>query len=372
MGVIDAVSATAPDATAKVAARKSNLFLSEAERRHGLDGSAPAGDAGLMFTLYTRRGGPAQALVLDQGAALPADAVWLDVNQPDHAEEAQLEALLGFDVPTRDELRAIEPSSRLYRENDATYVTATLVWKSDALRPETTEVAFILKGPLLVTIRYADPRAFDAVAARARVDQAVCGSGASALVTLIEAIVDRASEVLERAGRETDALSDRVFAAPPAGKRRSSADLEDALAKLAGLQKLTAKASESLVSLGRAIGFLMLAPEIAAERGLRERLKSIGRDIQSLTDHATFVAGNINFNLEASLGLISIEQNAIIKIFSIAAVVLLPPTLVATIYGMNFKAMPELDWIFGYPFALGLMIVSAIVPYLIFKRRGWL
>lgn len=324
-----------------------------------------------MHALITRSG-ETRDLVFEGGAALPPEAVWLDLNQPDTEEEARLEALLGIDLPTRDELRAIEPSSRLYRENGAAYVHATLVWKSDALRPETTDVAFILKGPLLVTIRYANPRAFDAVAARARVDQAVCASGAATLVNLIEAIVDRTAEVLERAGRETDALSDRVFAKPPAGKRRSSEELEAALAKLAGLQKLAAKASESLVSLGRAIGFLMLAPEIAAEKGLRERLKSIGRDIQSLTDHATFVAGNINFNLEASLGLISIEQNAIIKIFSIAAVVLLPPTLVATVYGMNFKVMPELGWSFGYPLAIGLMIVSAIVPYLIFKRRGWL
>ena len=120
------------------------------------------------------------------------------------------------------------------------------------------------------------------------------------------------------------------------------------------------------------MGFLMLAPEFEAQSELRDRLKSTVKDIQSLTDQASFISGNITFMLDASLGLINVEQNAIIKIFSIAAVVLLPPTLVGTIYGMNFDIMPELRWVFGYPFALGLMVVSALIPFWFFKRQGWL
>jgi magnesium transporter len=126
------------------------------------------------------------------------------------------------------------------------------------------------------------------------------------------------------------------------------------------------------VSMGRLMSFLSLPLHVRDDRELREHVKSISRDIASLRDHSGFLATNISFLLDASLGLINIEQNAIIKIFSVAAVVSLPPTLVASIYGMNFEHMPELEWLVGYPYALTLMALSAVLPYLFFKRKGWL
>jgi magnesium transporter len=135
---------------------------------------------------------------------------------------------------------------------------------------------------------------------------------------------------------------------------------------------LIAKARDSLVSLSRLLSFLALPGDVKNDRALREHLRGLSRDVASLTDHASFVAGNISFLLDATLGLINVEQNAIIKIFSVAAVVFLPPTLVASIYGMNFKHIPELDWLLGYPWALILMVGSAVLPYLWFKHRGWL
>jgi len=137
-------------------------------------------------------------------------------------------------------------------------------------------------------------------------------------------------------------------------------------------QDMLAKTRDSLISMGRLMSFLSLPIHVREDKELREHVKSLGRDIGSLLDHSAFLASNIGFLLDASMGLINIEQNAIIKIFSVAAVVFLPPTLVASIYGMNFHHMPELDWLYGYPFAIGLMVTSAVLPYLFFKRKGWL
>jgi magnesium transporter len=136
---------------------------------------------------------------------------------------------------------------------------------------------------------------------------------------------------------------------------------------------LTSKVRESLVSIGRLVLFLANEAEgMRWAKDMRAQLKSMQRDVQSLSDHVSYLSGKITFLLDALLGMVSLEQNNIIKIFSVAAVVLMPPTLVASIYGMNFKSMPELDWHFGYPMALGLMLVAAILPYLFFKWKKWL
>jgi magnesium transporter len=148
--------------------------------------------------------------------------------------------------------------------------------------------------------------------------------------------------------------------------------LQELLLRIGDDQDLLAKTRDSLVSMGRLLSFLSLPLHVREDRDLREHVKSLGRDITSLIDHSGYLTGNIGFLLDASLGLISVEQNAIIKIFSVAAVVFLPPTLVASIYGMNFEHIPELQWLYGYPFALGMMLLSAVLPYLFFKRKGWL
>ena len=137
--------------------------------------------------------------------------------------------------------------------------------------------------------------------------------------------------------------------------------------------EITSKARESAHSLGRLLTFLIHAANERKEvKPLQARIRTAARDVTSLTDHATFLSGKIVFLLDATLGSINIQQNDIIKIFSVAAVVFLPPTLIASIYGMNFRHMPELEWWYAYPLALALMVVAAIVPYLYFKRRGWL
>jgi magnesium transporter len=301
------------------------------------------------------------------------EAVWLDLYHPTADEERFLEDALGFKLPTREEMKDIEPSSRMYTEEGVHYMTAGILFNGDTDAPQTTDVSFILHGHLLVTVRYADLKPFQLFQTYADKHTDLYRSGPATLVSLLEAIVDRGAEVLERVGTAIDIVSVEIFARhQDAIKRRSDIEMERSLAEVALNKNLTVKVRDSLLSLGRVISFLSHTDEISQDKRLVENLSSVARDVHALADHTNFLASNISFMLDACLGFISIQQNAIIKIFSIAAVVLLPPTLVASIYGMNFKYMPELDQPYGYPMALGLMAISALTPYLWFKRRGWL
>jgi magnesium transporter len=304
-------------------------------------------------------------------APLPAEAVWLDLVAPTQEEERRVETLLGVEVPTREEMQEIEVSSRLYEEDGALYMTATIVAKADTEHPEASAVSFILAGDRLITVRYAEPQPFALFSARCQRAPATYTRGDAVLAGLLDALIDRIADVLEHIGLEVDDVSHEIFehSAKPSG----GDDFQDILRRLGRRGDLTSKVRESLVSVGRVLMFLTqasTAQKIAKD--LRNRLRTMSRDVRSLTDHASFLSSKINFLLDATLGMIAIEQNAIIKIFSVVAVVFLPPTLIASIYGMNFEHMPELDWTFGYPMALLLMLASAISPYLYFKRRNWL
>lgn len=325
-----------------------------------------------MIRLYSAR--TQQFLEHDpmQPIVLGPDIVWIDLESPPAELECDIESQLGIELPTREEMKDIEPSSRLYQEDGAYYMTATLLHRADSDEPETTNVAFVLYRNRLVTIRYAEPKPFRAFMGFAERERSVLSDGANTLVLLLEAIVDRTAEVLERTGTEVDLLSRRVFRRRSDSRKPRGREIEQALTDIAFHQNLTAKARESLVSLGRMVSFAMLADTGEEQHEYRNHLKTVGRDIDSLTNHASFLLSNMNFLLDAALGLITVEQNQIIKIFSVAAVIFLPPTLVASSYGMNFEHMPELRWLYGYPVAIALMVVSALIPYLLFKRKGWL
>lgn len=303
---------------------------------------------------------------------LPAGAVWIDMVAPTREEEVFVETATGILVPTPDEMVEIETSSRLYTENGAIYMTATIATGIIRDNPESHAVTFILTDTHLITVRYAQVMSFDRFASHAERSPDLCETPAMALVHLTDAIVDRLADGIEHIGREVDAISRQAFRrARPAGSQRlSNLVLQTLLSRLGAAQDALSKARDSAVSLSRALGYLAFAAPTGA--GLGPHIKSQTRDLKSLTDHATYMGGTITFLLDAALGLISIEQNAVLKIFSVSAIVFMPPTLVAGIYGMNFDFLPELHWHFGYPFALGLMVASAILPYAFFRWRGWL
>ena len=329
-----------------------------------------------MLRVFTPSSGRLTEIPATGGAVLPKDATWIDLYQPTPDEEALVERSLGIEAPTREEMAEIEPSSRLYVENGAMFLTAAVLFHSGTDEPASTPVTFVLAGPSLVTIRYAEPKPFRTLAAHAERQPGLCATGPVALIGLLDAIVDRTADNLERVGADLDRLSKEAFGrgqAPAQGSAKSArSDFEGFVKRIAQHQDLTAKARDSLVSLGRLLSFLALSGEVKQAKDLRARARSLSRDVASLTDHTAFISNNINFLLDALLGMINIEQNAIIKIVSVAAVVFLPPTLIASIYGMNFEHMPELEWLLGYPWALALMVLSAVLPYWWFKHRGWL
>ena len=313
-----------------------------------------------------RRGAPGFVTITEcEGWRLPDDAVWVDLCSPTREEEVAVEAGLGLELPTREEMAAIEPSSRLYQENGATFMTATLLAHSQDDHPVPTPVTFVLARGVLVTIRYEALKAFTVFAQRA--GQAdVAPNGGVAFLGLLDAVVERLAEVLERTSAQVGDASAQIFHRPHGGA------FEPLLTELARAQSVTSNVRGGLVSLGRLVGFAGLAEEVSEHPSRLTHLDSLKHDVQSLTEHASYQASHISFLLDAALGLISIEQNSIIKIFSVVSVVFLPPTLVASIYGMNFKHMPELDWMVGYPFAIAVMAASAILPLGFFKRKGWL
>ena len=304
--------------------------------------------------------------------ALPPGAVWIDMITPTREEEAFIEAATGIGVPTRDEMAEIETSSRLYSENGAIYMTATIATGIMREAAESNAVSFVLTPDHLITVRYADVLSFDRFAGHAERAPNLCENPAIALIHLLDAVVDRLADSIEHISREVDAISRQAFrrARTPGMQRLSNLVLQTLLVRLGSAQDALGKARDSAVSLTRALGYLAFAAPREAELG--PHIKSLTRDLASLTDHSTYMSNNITFLLDAALGLISIEQNAVLKIFSVSAIVFMPPTLVAGIYGMNFDILPELHWTYGYPWALAVMLASAILPYVYFRWRGWL
>ncbi|MCU0758081.1 MAG: magnesium transporter CorA family protein [Steroidobacteraceae bacterium] len=301
---------------------------------------------------------------------MPAEAVWIDLLEPTPEEEAKLEKFLGIEVPTREEMREIETSNRLYEEDGALYMTATITTKIDTATPENSQVTFILAGNRLITNRYVDPLPFRRYVAYAERHPQQCASGAAVLAGLLEATINRIADVIERVGANLDALSLEVFTPPR--RNRPARDFREILERVGQNGDLAGKARETLASLGRLLVFAQQATTVSFSPDVRGRLRTISRDVTQMADHATFLANKVNFILDATLGMINIDQNNILKIFSVVTVFLLPPSVIGAMFGMNFEVIPTSANPYGFWIAIGMMVLSAVVPYLVFKRRGWL
>ena len=298
---------------------------------------------------------------------LPSEAVWIDVVDITRDEEAMLESRLGIEMPTRAEMQEIEASSRLYREGQAVYMTSTMLIKTETESPETTAVTFILTPKVLVTLRYAEPWSFRVFASRA----AKCGAHNADLtfINLLETTVERLADLLELVSLELENISQQTFRMRQAGRE---IDLQRSLIKIGRCGNIAGKVRESLVDKNRMIIFAEQAAVEALCAEGRSRMHAVARDVQSLSDHASYTSGKIQFLLDAILGLINIEQNRIIKLFSIAAVIFLPPTLVASIFGMNYKLWPANDWDYGFAYAMVVMVASVGLTLWYFRRQRWL
>ncbi len=325
-----------------------------------------------MITRYNVAGDRLIAVPLDDRA--PLDAVWIDLQSPTRAEELQLEAALSISLPTRADMDEIELSSRLYSEDGSLFMTAIVPSQSETDTPEMAPVTFILTGRRLITVRYHDPKAFALFVSRAARGGVQCSGGEEVMLSILEVMIDRLADVLERVSREVDVISRRTFASGSSSTRSPRGPKwRDTLEEIGRKGDMISNIRDSLGTLERlAVFFGQRLRDEGATAEVQERAKDLVSDIKSLADHSTFTSRNVTFLLDATLGLINIEQNRIMQIFSIMSVVFLPATLVASIYGMNFDVMPELHFRYGYPAALALIFTTAVVPFLVFRRKGWL
>ncbi|WP_207539108.1 magnesium transporter CorA family protein [Sabulicella rubraurantiaca] len=327
-----------------------------------------------MLTTYTVENGVLSLRDGVQDVQALRRAVWIDLLQPTLEEERAVQDALNLEIPTREEMQEIESSSRLYREGDALVTTASFLFGADTNDFGSTPISFVLTGQNLVTVRYATPRAFPVFAARCQKGPILLSSPDAAMLHLIEQIVDRLADILERIGADMDRASQATFrnarGIPAAGKR--DRDLKDALITLGQVGEVTSRASETLLGLSRILTFLTAEKSVAIRKENQGTIKTLVRDLRSLTEHANFLSNRATFLLDALLGMTNVEQTAIIKTFTVVSVALMPPTLIASIYGMNFQHMPELEWVLGYPWALLLMVATAVLPVWYFKRKGWL
>jgi magnesium transporter len=302
-------------------------------------------------------------------------AVWIDLLNPTLAEEKAVQDALRLEIPTREEMQEIESSSRLYREEETLFLTANFLYGVDNGDYGSTAISFVLTGTTLVTVRYATPKAFAVFAARAQRHPAtLLASPDAVMLHLFEQIVDRLADILERVGADMDRASQQTFrAARRDAKPNTRGDrMKDTLITLGQVGEVTTRTSETLLGLNRILAFVGAEKASAIRKENQPLIKTLVRDVRSLVEHATFLNGKAQFLLDAVLGVINVEQNNIIKTFTVASVALMPPTLIASIYGMNYEHMPELKWELGYPLAILMMVVSAILPVLYFRRKGWL
>src|SRR5687767_10595737 len=326
-----------------------------------------------MLSVYVPHGTCLERVDIGPDGTVPENAIWFDLVDPAHAEDKLVERFLGIAVPTREEMQEIEVSSRLYVENGARYMTATLMCQSDTDTPRTTPVTFILAGNRLVTVRYDDPKPFSLISNKFARLCPTHVTGSMVFMDLLDAVIDRAADILERIGLDVDRLSHDIFEPPRSTRKQTRNAYNNVLRTIGRTGDLTSKVRESLVSVGRLLLFLANEAEgMRWAKDVRAQLQSMQRDIHSLSDHSSYLTNKITFLLDALLGVVSLEQNDIIKLFSVMAVVLMPPSLIESVHGMNFEIVPELKWTAGYPFALLLMVVAGALPYFFFKWKRWL
>jgi len=325
-----------------------------------------------MMKTYLPRNGGLRIIPDADSAAVPPEALWIDLYDPSPEERQAVNNALGIDLPTRADMEEIEVSSRLFAEHGALYMTALVLANSGTENPVAGVVTFALVRNTLITIRYTEPQPFRTFEARCRRGTVPATKAENVLLDLLDVIIDRLADIQERASSEIELISREIFDPDNSQHPSSSRQFQDVLRALGRKHDLSGKIRESLLTLSRMLAFLQQAMDTAPNKDVLPHLKTLTRDVASLQDHLAYLVTKLSYLLDATLGLINIDQNNIIKIMSVAAMVFLPPTLFASIWGMNFHHMPELNSDWGYPIAWVVMLVSAIVPYVWFKRKGWL
>ncbi len=329
-----------------------------------------------MIRIYTQtEKGISRTVGLEDQGYNRDQIFWIDLLTPDASELRFAEELCAIEMPTKDEMREIESTSRLYCEDGGRFMTTTVLSRVETDEPMIAEITFILKGRMLVTVRHTDSYSF-----RVFSHQLLRMQGTNrdlVFIGLLETLVDRQADVLERFGTDLDSLSKKVFGTHHTRNSKEddpdTDDLRDALEELGRVGDLITRQRDALVNLLRLITYAGNEDScMDSHDSLYVPLRPVSRDVNSLSEYASFLSNKINFMLDAVLGLINIEQNDIVKVFTIMSVVFLPPTLIASIFGMNFKHMPFLDSPWGFWISLFLMVLVGLVPLIIFKLKRYI
>ncbi len=314
---------------------------------------------------------------VERGAAeIPAEVNWIDAFRPEPWEIAFLERSLGITVPTFEKLSEIETSSRLYRDKDHLFLSCPAVYHIEGGLPHTTPLGFVLTKGVLLTIRFKRLKGFDQIESDAFSQHQLAPDGPGAFTALLMMIIDHVADELERVSGDLDHLSEEVFgmnkaAEEPLKPREDGLRLRAVLRKLGRIGNLTGKINDVLLGMARMVPYVTTNGTDLFSADARVTFKSLQRDIGSLNDYETRLTDKIQFILDATVGLTNVEQNNIFRVLTVVSVIGIPPTLIASMYGMNFKNMPELEWTYGYAYGLVLIALSALVPIIWFKWRGW-
>ena len=298
----------------------------------------------------------------------PDNLVFLDLLNPSREEELQAEKWLEYLLPTREEMQEIEESSRLYTEKGALYMTAWVPVALDTPDQDTSAITFVVSPETLTTVRYADPFSFRVLADQVRRQCTTPVTSDAVILLLVELTVARIADTLQTIETDLRRVSKDIFRVDP-NKADVGVDLNEVVKLLGRRNALLANLRECLVSIARMLQYFLnnAAPWMRGE--LAAQFRSVARDVKSLDDYTNQQTQEMSFLLDSTLGLISIQQNQIIKIFTVASVLFMPPTLIASIYGMNFEYMPELKKPWAYPLVIIVLVLSAIFPIIYFKKK---
>jgi magnesium transporter len=320
-----------------------------------------------MINVFVLQNGRLNQVPIDSRADLEqVEPVWVDLTDPTDDERAWVKTIYGVTLPGEDEVKDIEASARYYEaENGDLHLRTDFLLEEEDGPSRIVTVAFILARKMLFSVHTDDLPVFRLVRMRARSRPGSIADYMDVLLDLYATDAEYSADALEGIYQNLEEVSGRVLQ-----EEFTDQDAAAALNAIAHEEDLNGRIRRNMMDTRRAVSFLMRGRLLNSEQF--EEARQILRDIESLDGHTSFLFDKINFLMDATVGFININQNKIIKIFSVASVAFLPPTLIASIYGMNFKWLPELEWDLGYPFAIALMITSAIAPFLYFRHRGWL
>ena len=330
-----------------------------------------------MITVFCPDGAGMKKQTLDPGDPIPETATWIDLNAPGPQERRQVEEHLGILLPSTETTSEIEHSSRYYQRSGVTFTTLPILWRVDTPHPELTNLTLIRLPTCLLTLHYGAPQALISFQHAVARNKDAARSADSVAMGLLEMIIDRLADIVERIGRDLTQISQAVFRPEPnkprRQRRRHEIDLEEIIRQLGRLDDLLSMSQQQVAGLQRAMAFWDLILRDEKKRSeIRTRIRTQARDLASIGEYTASLSSKASFLLDATLGLINLGQTRIVNMLSIVATIFLPPTLIASAYGMNFQFMPELNSPWGYPIALLAMLASALLPLWIMRRNGWM